>query len=439
MNRRTFLHATSLTTAGLMFAGKSWAFDGAPNDKVVIGVMGTNSRGFYLARMLAQLPNVEVGYICDVDKLVLDKTVAEIEKVSGKKPQGFTDIRKMLEVKDMDALTVAAPDHWHAPAALMALKAGKHVYLEKPCSHSPAEGEILVEAQKKYNKLVQMGNQRRSFPGVVEAMQSLHDGIIGRVYFAKGWYANGRKSIGKGKKVAVPANLDFELWQGPAPRREFTDNLIHYNWHWFWNWGTGEALNNGTHELDVMRWGLNVSFPSKVSSSGGRFAFDDDWETPDTQTISFEFPNNTAMLWESRSCNPHEVEGSGRGVIFYGDKGTMVIPGGDSYSVFDMGNKKVKEVKTRIQDAQATNTMGMGERLDSLHLLNFLEAVRNNTKLSSPISEGHISTVLPQLGNIAYRTGRTLNCDPATGRIKNDKQAAKLWKRDYEKGWDMKL
>ena len=438
-NRRKFIKQSALASAGVFIAPHVFSFQGSPAEKVVIGAMGTNSRGMYLAKMLARLPDVEIGYVCDPDENVLAKTIAEIEKQTGKKPTGFKDVRKMLESKDMDAITIAAPDHWHAPAALMALKAGKNVYVEKPCSHNPAEGEILVAAAAKYNKHVQMGSQRRSFPKVMEAMQALHDGIIGRVYFAKGWYSNARKSIGIGKVVPVPSTLDFELWQGPAPRKSYKDNLVHYNWHWFWNWGTGEALNNGTHEIDVMRWGLGVDFPSKVVSAGGRFAFKDDWETPDTQTITYEFPNNTAMLWEGRSCNDFNEQGSGRGVIFYGEKGTMVIPGGDEYKVFDLGNKLNKEVKTDIQQADATNTMGMGDKLDSIHLLNFVDSIRGKSKLNAPISEGHKSTLLPQLGNIAYRTGRTIYCDPSNGHIKNDPEAVKLWSREYEKGWEMKL
>ncbi|MBK5280327.1 MAG: Gfo/Idh/MocA family oxidoreductase, partial [Bacteroidia bacterium] len=417
-NRREFIKQSTLASAGIFVAPQVFSFQGSPAEKVVVGIMGTNSRGLYLAKMLAQLPDVEVGFICDPDEKVLTKTLAEIEKQTGKKPTGYKDVRKMLERNDMDAITIAAPDHWHAPAALMALKSGKHVYVEKPCSHNPAEGEMLVAAATKYNRLVQMGSQRRSFPKVMEGMQALREGIIGRVYFARGWYANDRKEIGIGKAVPVPSTLDFDLWQGPAPRKAYKDNLVHYNWHWFWNWGTGEALNNGTHEIDVMRWGLGVDYPTKIVSAGGRFAFKDDWETPDTQTITFEFPNNTAMTWEGRSCNNFNEQGSGRGVIFYGEKGTMVLPGGDDYKVYEMGNKLIKEVKTDIQQADATNTMGMGDKLDSIHLLNFADSIRGTSKLNAPISEGYKSTLLPQLGNIAYRTGRTIYCDTSNGHIK---------------------
>ncbi|MBC8111484.1 MAG: Gfo/Idh/MocA family oxidoreductase [Verrucomicrobia bacterium] len=436
MNRRNFLKNSTLTGVGLFTAPYLFSFKGSPNEKVVLAVMGTNSRGMYLANIFAKMPNVEIGYICDVDENVLNKSIAEIEKSTGKKPKGFKDLRKLLEIKDFDGLVVAAPDHWHAPAVLMGVQAGKHVYVEKPCSHNPAEGEILVKAAQKYKKLIQMGNQRRSFPGVQQAIKALHEGIIGRVYFAKGWYANDRKSIGFGKVATPPTHLDFDLWQGPAPRRSYKDNLVHYNWHWFWHYGTGEALNNGTHEIDVMRWGLGVDFPTKVISAGGRYHWKDDWETPDTQTVTYEFANNTAFTWESRSCNNYAIEASGRGVVFYGEKGTMVIPGGDDYKIFE-GNKLVKEMKSPLGQIEAT-TVGMGERLDSLHLKNFIESVQEKTKLTSPIAEGHISTLLPQLGNIAFRTGETLYCDTTNGKPK-DKDALKLWSREYEKGWEMKL
>lgn len=437
-NRRTFIKQSALAGAGVFVAPNVFSFQGSPNAKVIVGVMGTNSRGLALARMFAKNPDVEVACICDVDRNVLDKTVAEVEKVSGKKPKSTPDIRKMLEMGDIDALVVAAPDHWHAPAAIMGTRAGKHVYLEKPCSHSPGEGELLVFAAEKYNKLVQLGTQRRSFPVLKEGIQALHEGAIGRVYFARGWYANNRKSIGRGKQVAVPANLDYELWQGPAPRRPYQDNLIHYNWHWFWNWGTGEALNNGTHMIDLMRWGLQVDFPTKVVSAGGRYAFEDDWETPDTQTITLEFPNNTAMTWEGRSCNNFKEWGSGVGVVFYGEKGTLLTTAGDEYKIFEIGSGKLlKDAKPSSQIKDETNTMGMGEVLDGMHIANFVKAIQEKEKLNAPITEGYKSTLLPQLGNIAYRSGSTLYCDPSNGHIVGNDDAAKYWTREYAAGWEV--
>jgi predicted dehydrogenase len=437
MKRRHFVQRASILGASAWVVPQVFSYSGKPADKIVVGVMGTNSRGEYLATLFASQPDIEVGFICDVDSNVLARTIDKVEKVSGKKPKGFRDVRQMLEEKDLDAIAVAAPDHWHAPAALLAVKAGKHVYVEKPCSHNPAEGEMLVEAAVKYNKLIQMGNQRRSWPGVIEAMQALKEGAIGRAYYAKGWYVNSRKSIGTGKAVAVPSHLDYELWQGPAPRTQYKDNVVHYNWHWFWNWGTGEALNNGTHEIDVMRWGLGVDLPSRVTSAGGRYHYKDDWETPDTQVIAFEFPNNKAISWEGKSCNSFDEMNSGRGTIFYGDKGTMLLTGGDDYKIFDPANKLIKEVKSPIGTIVPTAT-GMGDKLDGLHLVNFADSIRGKTTLASPIADAFKSTLLPQLGNIAQRSGKALDCDPATGKFTN-KEAMQYWSRTYEKGWEMKL
>jgi predicted dehydrogenase len=438
MKRRDFLYRSSMAGTAMLIPRDFYRWNKSAAEKITVAVIGLNGRGEYLATLFANIPDANVAYLCDVDSAVLERASAKVAGITGKKPKGFSDLRKLLELKELDAVAIATPDHWHAPAALMAVKSGKHVYVEKPCSHNPAEGEMLVQAASTYQRLIQMGNQRRSWPGVMEAIQVLKEGAIGRPYFAKGWYANARKSIGVGQVVPVPANLDFELWQGPAPRRPYKNNIVHYNWHWFWNWGTGEALNNGTHEIDVMRWGLGVEHPGKVVSAGGRYQFQDDWETPDTQTISFEFPDRKTIAWEGRSCNDFSEQASGRGVIFYGDKGTLVIPGGDEYKIYDMGNKLVKETKSPLGNVSATDPRGMGEKLDSLHLINFLESVRGKAKLNSPIAEGFKSTLLPQLGNMAFRTGGLLVVDPKSGRPES-KEGLALWSREYEKGWEMKL
>jgi predicted dehydrogenase len=441
MQRRKFIQSVAVTGTSFLI-GSSIAnaaiYKGSPNKKVVIGIMGVNSRGAFLAQKLAALPDVEIGYICDVDSIAMAKCIADIEKRTGKKPTGIADIRQLLEKKDLDALVIAAPDHWHAPATILACQAGKHVYVEKPCSHNPHEGEMAIAAAAKYNRLVQMGSQRRSFDNVQKMVAELHSGIIGRAYFARGWYVNNRKSIGVGKVIPVPSNLNYDLWQGYAPRKPYKDNLIHYNWHWHWNWGTGEALNNGTHEIDVMRWGLGVDFPNKITSSGGRFAFKDDWETPDTQTILANFPNNTAMSWEGRSCNGYNSEGVGRGVVFYGDHGTINYGGGDGYQVYDYDNKLVKEIKDAAA-VDASNKVSPTELLDSVHLQNFISAIQGTEKLNQTIINGHKSTVIPQLGNIAQRIGRVLNLDSSNGHILNDAEAAKLWGREYEPGWNLKV
>ncbi len=438
MKRRHFIKTGSIAAAGIGLSAIQFPVFGrnfSANEKVLIGVMGTNGRGLEHIKSYTNIPNVEIGWICDVEETARNKGISLVEKLTGKKPTAVTDVRKLLENKDLDALTIAAPDHWHAPAAIMACNAGKHAYVEKPCGHNPAEGELLVKAARTHKRYVQMGAQRRSMPRLKEGMKQVHEGIIGNAYFAKGWYANNRKPIGTGKVIPVPATLNWDLWQGPAPLEDYRDNLVHYNWHWFWNWGTGEACNNGTHEIDCMRWALGVDFPTKVNSAGGRYAAKDDWQTPDTQTISFEFGNNKSIAWEGISCNNYSVQGSGRGFVVYGDKGTLVNKGGDDYKIFDVGNKLIAESKD-VVSTDTINTAGPGATLDGYHFSNFIDAIQKDTPLNGEIAEGHKSVLLCHLGNISQRVGRTLTCNPADGgRIINDKAAQQLWGRTYRQGW----
>ncbi|HVI48110.1 MAG TPA: Gfo/Idh/MocA family oxidoreductase [Chitinophaga sp.] len=415
----------------------------APGNKIVLGVMGVNSRGNWLAQVAAKLPGAEIGYICDVEDGAIQKGLKAVAGAQQRQPTVIKDIRKLLERKDFDALIVATPDHWHAPAAIMGTAAGKHVYVEKPCAHNPHEGELLVAAAKKYNRLVQMGNQRRSWPNLQQAVKEVKEqGIIGNVHYGRGWYVNDRKPIGVGKKIAAPARLDWDLWQGPAPRRDYLDNIVHYNWHWRWHWGTSETCNNATHELDCLRWFMNVEFPTKVTSAGGRYAYpQDDWETPDTQTLSFEFEGNKSISWEGRSCDPYTLEGSGRGFALFGENGTLYNSGGDNYKILDRKSKVVKDVKQAENPNQnVTNTVSpAGEFYDAVHINNFLESIRGKATLNSEINSGYRSTLLCLLGNIAQRTGHVLHTDPTNGHILNDEAAMKLWQREYEKGWAPKI
>jgi predicted dehydrogenase len=437
MDRRKFIKDAGLATAGITILNFPVFGKNAPSNKVVLAVMGVNSRGAYLAKSFAGLQNVEVAYLCDVEDKAIQNGLDALKEVP-RKPAIVKDIRKLVAQKDFDALLIASPDHWHAPATLLAVANGKHVFVEKPCGHNPYEGELLVQAMKKYGKLIQMGNQRRSMPNLMGAVKEVHEGLLGNVYFGKSWYANNRKSIGVGKKIPVPSTLDFELWQGPALRKAYQDNLVHYNWHWFWNWGTGESCNNGTHEIDCCRWFLQVDYPTKVTSSGGRYAFKDDWQTPDTQVASFEFGNKATITWESRSCNKYPVEGAGRGFSIYGDKGTLVNGGGDDYKIFDTSNKLVKEMRSDVK-VDATNPVAASGNDDLFHFDNFVRAIRGEAKINSPIDEGHKSILLCHLANIAQRTGTTLHCDPANGHVKNNPAAMALWKREYAKGWEPRV
>ncbi len=435
--KKTALGATAITFGGILpgFSAKSYRDIIGANERINVVAMGVNSRGLAVATNFARQDDCHVTHVSDVDTRAAEKCIVAVEAIQGKKPRATPDFRKALDDKDVDALIVTAPDHWHAPAGILACKAGKHVYLEKPCSHNPREGELVVQAAAKYNRVIQMGNQRRSWPNVVEAIKQIHDGAIGRVYFAKTWYTNNRESIGIGKSTPVPSWLDYELWQGPAPRKPYKDNVIHYNWHWFWHWGTGEALNNGTHMVDLARWGLNVDYPTRVTSAGGRYRYQDDWETPDTQVISLEFGDKASITWEGRSCNGNPVDGKNVGVIFYGERGALQIDSGNAYKIFDHKNNVMKNVENTIT-VDARNAANPSQQLDGYHILNFFDGIRKGTTQSADILGGHKSTLLVQLGNIAQRSGRTLSIDPANGHILNDAEAGKYWSREYEPGWE---
>ena len=440
MIRRDFIKNSGLAAAGIGLTGltmPSVFANGQPSKKIVVAVAGVNGRGNEMACLFAQQPNCEVACICDVDERAMAKTIDQVGRVQSQKPKAEKDFRKALENKGIDAFVIAMPDHWHAPAAIIGCSMGKHVYVEKPISHNPNEGELLIQAARKYDRIVQMGAQRRSGTGLIQMIADIRSGMIGNVYMAKTWYTN-RRLPTTFKDAPVPSWLDWEFWQGPAPRRSFKEGLVHYNWHWLWHWGTGEALNNGTHEVDVARWGLGVEFPIKVASIGGRFAYKDDWETPDTQTISIEFPEKKMILWESRSCNNFKVEGADRGVMFYGTNGTIINPGGNSYSVYDNSGKLIKESKDVTDSTDTTNPLSTGANLDQMHVANFLDCIRDGKTPTADCEIGHRSTLLVQLGNIALRMGETLNIDPANGHILNP-GSQQYWSREYEKGWEPKV
>jgi predicted dehydrogenase len=437
IDRRSFVLQGSTAALGLTALGRFTPLRHPVqgSDRVVAAVMGVNSRGNELAQAFART-GAYVKYICDVDSRAVETTVADVTPVQERSPQGVTDFRRALDDPSLDALVIAAPDHWHAPATLLALQAGKHVYVEKPCGHNPREGELLVEAQRRYGRVVQMGNQQRSSRESIDAVQQIRGGVIGRPYYARAWYGNTRDSIGHGVPAPVPDWLDYELWQGPAPRTPFRDNVVHYNWHWFWRWGTGEICNNGTHEIDVCRWALGVDFPSKVTSAGGRYHFDDDWECPDTQVASFEFANGATITWEGRSCNGRPIENRGRGASIHGTEGTAVIDR-SGYVIYDNENN---EVARRIRDdtVDALDTRGGGSLTD-LHIANFLDAIRGDATPAAPIDEGHKTQLLCHLGNIAQRTDGAVRCDPQTGWIVGNAEAMALWSREYEPGWEAKV
>ena len=420
--RRSFLKKTA--AAGSMVALAPTAAVRAANkanNTLQVGVMGLG-RGVAHVRRFAELPGVKVAYVCDVDESRVSRAARALTKSTAK---GVEDFRRILEDKEVDALSIAAPNFWHAPAAILAMEAGKHVYVEKPGSHNSAEAELIVKASRKYDKRVQMGNQRRSYAILREGIQRLREGVIGKVYAARTAYLNRRPSIGKGKRGSAPANLNYELWEGPVPHVPYVDNLVHYNWHWRWHWGGGEIANNGVHSLDIARWGLGVDLPERVTYNGGRYYYDDDQETPDTGEATFHFGDCYAS-WSGSSCDPRRDE-KPPFCKFYGEKGSLVTQGGNDYRILDRDGKELEK-----------NSAPGGE---PAHFQNFAEAIRDESvKLNSEIGDAQLSSKLCHLGNLAYRTGGSLRCEPAKGGAPIGNSAAeKLWAREYRKGWEPKV
>jgi predicted dehydrogenase len=438
VTRREFLDSLATGAAGLAVASTARSYSQiiGSNDRLNFAVIGLNGRGYaHLASLKFNKNAARISHVCDVDKNILAKFADSTKTEMGEAPVAEQDFRRVLEKKEVDAITIATTDHWHTPMAIAGLQAGKHVYLEKPCSHNPAEGEMLLKAIQKYGKQVQMGTQQRSSPYTIEAVQKIHEGLVGRAYYAKAWYSNTRKSIGTGKEVPVPAQLDWDLWQGPAPRGPYKDNLHPYNWHWFKPYGTGEALNNGTHEVDVCRWALGVDYPKRVTSTGGRYQFQDDWQFYDTLVTNFAY-DDKLLCWEGKSCQGMKFYGRDRGSAIMGTTGTVVLDR-DGYEVYDLAGKKTSEYKVGSNTSSA-DTVGRDSMTDA-HFANFIAAIRKGEKLNAPISIGNVAVTMLQLSNIAWEVHRELQVDTANGRILDDPAAMKMWDREYEKGWAPKV
>jgi predicted dehydrogenase len=433
--RREFLGALAAGGAGLAFAptARSYSQILGSNDRLNFAVIGLNSRAYaHLSGLKANKAAARISHVCDVDTTILAKFADATNKEMGEQAKSEQDFRKILALKEVDAITIATPDHWHTPMAILGLKAGKHVYVEKPCSHNPAEGAMLVQAQQKYGKLVQMGTQQRSSPHTIEIVDKIHNGLIGRAYYAKAWYVNTRKSIGTGKEIPVPPTLDWDLWQGPAPRKPYKDNLHPYNWHWFRNWGTGETLNNGTHEVDVCRWALGADFPLRVTASGGRYQFKDDWQFYDTLVTSFEYEDKL-LSWEGKSCQGMRLYNRDRGATIMGTTGTVLVDR-DGYEVYDAKGSKTSEFKATRDKTESSDLVGRDSMTD-LHFANFIAGIRKGERLNAPIAVGNVAVTMLQLSNIAWEVQRELHVSPKDGKIQNDPQAMKMWGRDYESGW----
>ena len=445
-NRRDFLRKTVAGAAGISLgasamgmSAKSYSRIIGANDRLSVALMGCGRRvGAYYTALKDKNNNVDLAYICDVMKKQREKVGKDLAgKVSGKAAL-VNDIREVFADKKVDAIFNATPDHWHAPGTWMAMEAGKHVYLEKPCTHSPGEGELLVAFQKKYGKVIQMGNQQRSSTESIEIMNEIHKGIIGDVYRAVAFYSNNRGPVVIPQKAPVPEGLDWELFQGPAPHVDYMHDIWDYNWHWYgWNWGTAETGNNATHELDIARWALQVDYPEHVDVQAAKRHFlDDGWEMYDTMDATFRFPGNKIIKWDGKSRNGAKTYGSDRGTIIYGTEGSVFVDRG-GYKLYDRSGKLIRDSKS--SGSEAGTALGGGGDMTDDHIINFFDNIRGKSnKLNSPIDMGAMSQLLTHYANISYRVGKSFDVDTSNGHI-YDRDAMKLWNREYEPGWAPKL
>ncbi|HEY7305996.1 MAG TPA: Gfo/Idh/MocA family oxidoreductase [Bryobacteraceae bacterium] len=458
--RRSFLKAGAMAAASFATAASAKRVLGA-NDRIRIAVIGVRGRGWDHVKELQPIEGVEIAYFCDVDENVLRKRLADAEKLGIPKPQTYVDIRKLLEDKNVDAVSIATPNHWHSLGGIWAAQAGKDIYIEKPCSHNWWEGRQLVRAIDKYKVICQHGSQCRSSAAIVEAMDHMRSGLLGDVYMARGLCYKWRDTIGHAPVEPVPAGVHYDLWTGPAPLKPFTKNRFHYNWHWIWDTGNGDLGNQGIHEVDLARWGLGVKLPTKITAIGGHFLFDDDQQTPNVLTVAYEFRSPNAktkfMNFEVRGwMTNHEAaigtrefsgqEGGGVpaaglqatggkgskgdlgpasgkpstiGNLYYGSKGYLAIDNYDAYKSFlgaseEPGPARVAPLKNE-------------------HFVNFIECVRSRKaeNLHAPILEGYLSTTLVHLANASYRLGRTINFDPESESVIGDSEATELLKGTY--------
>lgn len=437
--RREFIKKGSLGLAASAIGMHAASYErvvGA-NDQIGMAWVGLGRRVPAYYPSVAKQFNTKLHAICDVKKSQVNRVLGDLEKSDYKVPQPkvIEDYRELLENPDIDAVFLATPDHWHAPGTVMALEAGKHVYVEKPCSHNLHESAVMVKKQRETGKVVQMGNQQRSSGHTIEIMNEIHNGVIGKAYKAVAFYSNGRGEVPKMTPAAPPDDLNWALFQGPAPRQDYHHNIWNYNWHWYgWKWGTAETGNNATHEVDVARWALQVGNPRRVEVEAAKQHFPDDgWEMYDTMYATFDYDDGKTIHWDGKSRNGYNTYGSGRGTVIYGTDGSVFV-NRSLYKLYDRSGKLVKE--SSGESSESGVQLGGGGDMSTNHIHNFFEAIRGKAGQHSPIHEGAISTNLCHYANVAYRTGKGFDVDTETGKI-YDREAMKLWKREYEPGWEI--
>lgn len=427
LNRRQFLGSSAKNAAGVAAGVVSLSAAAAIAhgnlEKIRLAVIGIRNQGKELATSFASLPGASVTTLCDVDDSLFPAVIKSVEQLQGegpgKTPKIERDFRRVLDDPEIDAVVIATPDHWHAVMTILACQAGKDVYVEKPVSHTIEEGTRMIAAARQYDRVVQSGLQQRSGAHFQSAIDYVRSGKLGRVRLAKAWTAHLRKSIGHKADCIAPQGVDYDLWQGPAPLKNFNPNRFHHNWHWNWDYGSGELGNWGVHMLDIARWGLEVTYPHQVSAQGGKHYFDDDQQTPDTLLANYSFPGKT-IAWEHRLWSHQGIEGRSAAVAFHGDQGTLIV---------DRGGWKVY--------GQSESVTSDSSNCATPHHQNFLDSIRTRSRPTADIEIGHISTTLCHLGNIAYRVGRTVQFDPQTQQFIKDPVADVLLARDYRNPWNL--
>jgi len=426
MNRRYFF-ATAAAGLALTRIGAV-----AANEKVNVGMIGLGGRGRGLLGAYTKLPDVNVTHLCDADQASLERANQVIAKAGQGQPKTTNDMRHLFDDKTVDAVVISTPDHWHAPATILACDAGKHVYVEKPASHNIREGRLMIEAARRNKRIVQVGTQARSRPSTIRGIEIAKSGKIGKVIMAKAWNVQLRENIGRKADSAVPDGVDYETWLGPAPWIPFNENRFHYNWHWHWHFGTGDAGNDGAHQLDIARWALGVDYPKTAKGMGGKYFFDDDQQTPDTMNVTFDY-GDKALIWEMRIWNSYGMEGQDNGVAVYGSDATIHIGRWDrrwGYKLFDKDGKLVEH-----------NDNDSDNESDDAHLRNFIECVRSAAgtdggKLpNADISVGHLSAIHCHLANIVARTGGNVAFDQESETAIDNPAANRYVQRRYREHW----
>lgn len=399
------------------------------SDRIPIAIIGPGGMGMQHVNQLAANAAVRIAYVCDVDEQRADRAAETIKKLSGTAPKIAKDLRQVLNDQQVQAVWIATPDHWHAPAAILAANAGKHVYVEKPCSHNVHEGRLMIEAARRNKVVMQVGTQSRSTAHVMKAVEKLKSGVIGEILVAKAWNSQRRGSIGKQQPSEPPKHLDYDLWLGPVTYRPYQSNFLHGVWRWWYDFGCGDIGNDGVHDIDIARWGLGVeSHPNRIAAMGGKSYFDDDQQHADTQYIAYEYAAASKagrpkqLVFELRIWSPYFQEGFENGVAWYGTEGMLVLGKAGKYQIIGPRNKLIEE------------SSGGGPDL-AAHHQDFLTCIRSGEKPHADIEINHLSTTLCHLGNIATRIGRVIHFDPITESISDDAEAGALLKREYRDHW----